>query len=305
MRLNMMMPLCFLIWLICTPIQHVQSQTSQSQTSQSQTPQSRIMSLNVCADQLLMDLAHDKIHSLSPLSRDANYSYSAQNALSFAQNTGRGEEVLLERPSHVFVGKYDGKARLHLLARANLNVILIEPWETLEHGFAILHMLGTKLDAQHKAQARIDDIKSALNASHNIAHTHKIDARKRVAVLQRRGYTSGRESLMGELIIHMGLEPYVPRNVAGEPLSKLNPKLGGFLRLEHLIMDPPDYVILSKEDQIAIDQGSAFLAHQALKAALPAHKRIIIPTLLSACEGVATPALIRTLADQIRQKTTH
>lgn len=267
------------------------------QQAAAQSAQPRIMSLNVCADQLLMELAPEKISSLSPLSRDAHYSYDAQKALAFTQNTGRGEEVLLTKPTHILAGKYDGKARLHLLARAKLNVTLIEPWESLEHGFSIIKTLSNTLDAQAQGAALISAIETALRETHNITHT-----RKRVAVLQRRGYASGRESLIGQLIIHMGLEPYVPRSIKGEPLAHLHPKLGGFMRLEHLMIDPPDYVILSKEDHEAIDQGSAFLAHKALRQALPAQKRIIIPTILTACEGAATPALIRALGQQIKEK---
>jgi iron complex transport system substrate-binding protein len=259
--------------------------------------QPQIMSLNVCADQLLMQLAPSKVHSLSPLARDPHYSYHAQKAHAFSVNTGRGEEVLLTRPNLVLAGRYDGKARLQLLARANIRVIVMDPWTSLHEGRTALAKLGHTLDATSEINALIDDMDKALAETKNIA-----PIKRRVAVLQRRGYTAGTMSLFGELIHHMGLEPYVPRDQKGTLLSQLHPQLGGFVRLEHLIIDPPDYVILGREDQSAIDQGSAFLAHPALRDVLPREKRLIVPTLLSACEGPTTPALIRAMGDEIKAK---
>jgi iron complex transport system substrate-binding protein len=260
-------------------------------------PTRDIMSINVCADQVVMALAPERILSLSPLAIDPVYSAQADKARDYTLNSGRGEEVLLRHPAYVLAGRYDGKARLQLMKniaiQPEINVILIDPWKSLASGLADLEEIGQALNAKEATHKLILEITQALEELHPV-NTHN---KPRVAILQRRGYSAGVLSLMGELITRMGMEPYVPKDARG-----LSARYGGFLRLEHLLADPPDYVILAKENQAAIDQGSAFLAHPTLKKALPVHRRLIIPTVLSACEGPSTPDLIRAFASEVYAK---
>jgi iron complex transport system substrate-binding protein len=281
---------------ITLAISSISQATSQHATSQ-HAPSQNIMSINVCADQLAIALAPERIVSLSPLAIDPVYSAQANKARHYPINSGRGEEVLLRHPAYVLAGSYDGKARLQLMKNTaiqpEIHVILIDPWTSLAQGLSHLEEIGQALNAAETSKKIIQDIKQALEALEPVQMSKK----PRVAVLQRRGYSAGVLSLMGELITRMGMEPYVPKDARG-----LSTRYGGFLRLEHLLADPPDYVILAKEDQAAIDQGSAFLAHPTLKKALPSARRLVIPTVLSACEGPSTPDLIRAFASEVYAK---
>src|SRR5687768_16724460 len=58
-------------------------------------PPRRVVSLNLCADQLLLALAdRDQILSLSPLVRDASISYLRANGAGLPVNAGKAEAVL-------------------------------------------------------------------------------------------------------------------------------------------------------------------------------------------------------------------
>src|SRR3546814_8871463 len=62
----------------------------------------RIVSMNMCADQLLIELAdHSQIAALTELSRDPVLSFHADRAQSYPVAGGSAEEVLMLRPDLV------------------------------------------------------------------------------------------------------------------------------------------------------------------------------------------------------------
>ena len=77
-------------------------------------------------------------------------------------------------------------------------------------------------------------------------------------------------------------------------------KHGGFIRLESVVTDPPDYVVIDEITGQAIDNGSALLMHPALLRALPEDRRLVSPDNLFLCDGPSTPAAIEQLANEVR-----
>ena len=74
-------------------------------------------------------------------------------------------------------------------------------------------------------------------------------------VYQRRGYVTGGDTLTGELLSIAGFT-----NEGG----RLAGKTGGFVPLEKLVANHPDYIVVSSPDPRAVDQGTALLSHPAL-----------------------------------------
>ena len=92
----------------------------------------------------------------------------------------------------------------------------------------------------------------------------------------------------------MGLVPYAER---------LGLPQGGRVSLERVVADPPDYLlVVAAGDTAADDQGSAFVHHPALAAAVPPERRLAIPARLILCGGPATPIFIEALASEVRAK---
>ncbi|MDJ1158797.1 ABC transporter substrate-binding protein [Chelatococcus sp. SYSU_G07232] len=254
-----------------------------------EAPPRRVVSLNLCADQLLIALAdRNQIASLSPLARDASMSFLAQEAQSLPVNGGSGEVILTEGADLVLAGRYGSRARRELIERRGVPVAVLDPWRDLDQGRAQIRDLAARLGHPVRGEALIAAIDAALARSHNVAREPRS-----VLVLYRRGWVPGEASLVAEFLRHMGLEPMQAR---------LGLPQGGLVRLERVVAMPPDYVLLDESDAAAIDNGTALLVHPALKAAVPPERRLVLPGRLTICGGPSTPAAIDALAAEIRAK---
>ena len=97
----------------------------------------RVVSLNLCADQLLLSLADPaQVASVTFLARDPELSFLSAEAASVPSNGGTGEAILLNRADLVLLGAYDGRARRDLLERQGVPTLVLEPWRDLDHGRA-------------------------------------------------------------------------------------------------------------------------------------------------------------------------
>ena len=96
-------------------------------TSAATNPQ-RVMSLNLCADQLLLALLPEqRIASLSWLSQTEGDPYWLPTAQRLPANHGTAEEVLATHPDLVIAGAYTTSATRRLLARAGTPLLVLQP----------------------------------------------------------------------------------------------------------------------------------------------------------------------------------
>jgi iron complex transport system substrate-binding protein len=250
----------------------------------------RIVSLNKCADQLLVALVEpSRIASVSPIAAD-EFSFLAERLKELPANSGRGESILLSNANLVLAGAFESHVRRQLLARQGFEVVILDVWTRIAQGREQIRALSRRLGAEPAGERLIADIDAALARSRAIAPTPRS-----VLVLQRRGYTPGDASILTELIRHMGLMPYSDR---------LGLPHGGRVSLETLVADPPDYILMSESERGGVDQGSAFLWHPALLAAVPPERRLFVPANLTICGGPSTPYAIDALASEVRAKVT-
>ena len=91
-------------------------------------PPQRVMSLNLCADQLLLALLPpQRIASLTWLSRSEGDPDLLSLARRVPANHGTAEEVLAARPDLVIAGAYTTSATRRLLAGAQTPLLLLQP----------------------------------------------------------------------------------------------------------------------------------------------------------------------------------
>ena len=252
------------------------------------SPPQRIVSLNKCADQLLLALVEpSRIASVSPLGSD-ELSFLAKEIKALPANSGRGESVLLSNADLVLTGAFESHTRRDLLRRQGFEAVVLQPWKSIAEGRGQICELARRLGSEERGEALIGAIDAALERSRDVS-----PARRSVLVLQHRGYTPGDTGIVDELLRHTGLAPYSER---------LGLPHGGMVSLEKVVTDPPDYLLLGDGARAAIDQGSALLWHPALTAVLPPERRLYLPDRLSICGGPATPPLIDALAAEVRSK---
>jgi iron complex transport system substrate-binding protein len=246
-------------------------------TLPAQAQPQRIVSLNLCADQLVLALAdRSRIVALSPFSTDPAMSYLAPQADGVPQVRGGAEAVLGLSPDLVLVGSIDRATTARLIAARGIRVVTMDVAADLDQALAQVRTVAAALGEQARGEALAGLVEQAR------ARLSQARARPVVALaVERRGYAAGPASLTGALLKEAG---YLPP--AGGPYGH-----GGFLGLEQIVRLAPSVLITDTPAGLD-DQGAAFLRHRALIDLYPLVGRVQLPQALTLCAG---PSLIAAL----------
>ena len=251
----------------------------------------RVVSANLCADQLLLALADPaQIVSLSPFAGDPQMSFMAEAAKAFPVNRGAGEALIVLQADLVLVGPYDNRYTRDLLAARKTEFLVLAPWESIAGGIVQIRDLAARLRQSAKGERLIADIEQSLEMVRGIAAN--VPGGPRSLVLHRRGYVF-HAGVTGEILALAGLHDAAP---------ELGVKGGGFVPLERLLVGRPDFLIVAGNAADAEDQGEAVLLHPALLNFFPLERRLVVPDILTLCGGPSTPVLAERIAAEIRRK---
>ena len=251
----------------------------------------RIVSMNVCSDQLVLSLADaDQILGLSRFSRDAWQSWAAEKARNFPSLSGVAEDVLLLKPDIVVVSLFDKRATRDLLKANGLHLVEFTVPRTLDEVKRQILAMGDVVQHPDRAQAEIARLDAAIARARAFASAHHY----RVLPLERRGFVSGDSSLISSLLAATGLT-----SAAGE----LGFGAGGFASLEAIVKLRPDFILVSEAGDRAEDEGRAFLLHPALERFYPESKRIVLPERLTVCGGVMLADALDRLTEELQRVT--
>jgi len=249
----------------------------------------RIVSMNVCTDQMLITLADPaQVVGLSRFSRDAGQSFAAEDARRFPILSGGAEDVLVMRPDIVVAGLFDKRSTREFLKAKGLHLAEFSVPRNLDDVKAQIREMGEIAGHPDRAQAQI----ARLDAAIARARQTVTDSHYSVLPLSRRGWVSGRDSLVNSLLTETGLF-----NAAGE----LGAGSGGFASLEAIVNAKPDYILVSEAGNRAEDDGRAFLLHPALERFYPPAKRIVIPERLTVCGGVMLADALDLLVAELKR----
>ena len=164
----------------------------------------RVVSINLCTDQLAMLLAADgQLHSVSHIARDPRMvSAMVEEAADHVINHGRAEEIYLMRPDLVLAGPYTSRAPPSMLERLGIPVAVIRPSPTrwpdvrtilLRMGEALHRRRGGPAMMARQFDARLRGCGQEVRA-----------AARRV-IYYANGLTSGDSTLAGQILLAAGL----------------------------------------------------------------------------------------------------
>jgi iron complex transport system substrate-binding protein len=251
----------------------------------------RIVSMNVCSDQLVLSLADpDQILGLSRFARDAWQSWAADKAKRFPTLSGGAEDVLVLKPDIVVVSLFDKRATRDLLKAQGLHLVEFTVPRALDEVREQIRAMGEVVNHADRAQAEIARLDAAIGRARAAASTRHY----RVLPLERRGFVAGDDSLVNSLLREVGLV-----NAAGE----LGIGAGGFASLEAIIKLRPDFILVAEAGDRAEDDGRAFLLHPALERFYPPDKRIVLPGRLTVCGGVMLADALDRLTAELQRVT--
>ncbi len=251
-----------------------------------QGPPQRIVSLNMCTDQLVLALADpEQIVGLSRFAGDERLSYAAEHAGPYPQLPAAAEAVIALEPDLVLAGRFTNRAAKEMLVRFDYRVEEVPFVRSLEEARAAISLVADMVGHSQRGQTLIDDLDAALAAARS-------DETLSALIIQRRGYATGTASLTGDLLAALGVD------LASEDLVGAR---GGFADLETIIRAEPDVLITSSLERDAEDQGTAFLSHPALEERYPTDRRVALPERLTLCAGPSLIEAIEHIASERNQ----
>jgi len=233
----------------------------------------RIVSLNVCVDQLLLLLVeHKRIAALTQFATDPDWSNMPRQAQGFPTTHGRAEEVLPLRPDLVIGGEYSAPDTIALLRKVGQRVEVMRLANSIDGVRAGMRWVGALVGERAKAEAMVAELDRRLAA---VAAAIPPGPRPLLAFYNTSGYTAEPGTLADDVIRAAGFE-----NLA----ARFHLRIGGRLNLERVALQPIDALIAIATEETSPSRAVETVQHPAL-ARLAAKKPFAaIPGRLWTCE---------------------
>ncbi len=230
----------------------------------------RVVSLNLCTDQLAVLLAPDKVTALSQLSRDPTLSFVAPQAASIPQVRASAEAVLALHPDLVLAARYGAQTTLTQLERRSIRIERFD----LPTDFPGIARLTRSVAAAMAVPERAAPLIAAMDAT--LAAAHKPPHPTTVIAWEPRGYTAGPDSTMGAVLQAAGLT---------------NAATGERMGIEALRQRKPDLLIVP--DTPAFPSLATDMLRSPAMAGIPQRP---VPPALTICAGPFTAKAVALLA---------
>lgn len=233
----------------------------------------RIVSLNVCVDQLLLLLVdHRRIAALTAFATDRDWSNMPKAAQGFRTTHGRAEEVMPLMPDLVIGGEYSAPETIALLRRVGQRVEVMRLANSVEDVRNGMRWLGNVVGEPDGAEALVAELDRRLSA---VARAVPPGPRPVLAFYNTSGYTAEPGTLADDVIRLAGFD-----NLAG----RFGLRIGERLNLELVATARIDALIAIDTAETSASRAVETVQHPAL-ARLAANKPFAsIPGRLWTCE---------------------
>lgn len=243
----------------------------------------RIASLNLCLDELLLQLVEpDRIVSLTYLSGNRQFSPFAEQAQHYYLNRGLAEDLAPLNPDVILAGEFGAADAKHLLTQLGFRVeSLALPRNLVEITAHIRHfgqLVGSELAAEKMAR----HIEQQLQLLDSVQQKNK-------RVINAYWYSSNGVVVGGDTLENELME------LAGIHNLAVDKHLQGFaqLDLETLLLSHPDVLIMEATDVAAFSLAHEYVEHPAIASAKI--KIIKLPAHLSNCSASVVVDVINAL----------
>lgn len=209
----------------------------------------RILSLNLCTDQLLMALVEPhRIASVTWLSRSEGDPALADLARRLPVNHGSAEEVLAARPDLVLSGRYTTATTRAMLQRAGVPLVETDPVQDWEGIRRVTREVAAAVGERERGEALIADMDARLAA---------VESARPARAVRVIGWSGGSNDVPGrDTLFNTLLETAGATNVGAQGTVR-----GGF-DVEAVVLSRPELLL----------RGAAYGTAPALRSEAAGHR---------------------------------
>jgi iron complex transport system substrate-binding protein len=243
----------------------------------------RVVSLDLCTDQLLIDLVpRERIAAVTHLAADPAVSAMPGKARGLPVTRGEAEDVLRHDPDLILAGPYGVSATVGLLRRLKRNVVTVPLAADLDGVRASVRAVAAAVGETQKGEAIVTDFDRRLAG---LARPQPDSTAAPTALIyQVGGSVSGPGSLAEAVLAAAGF-----RNMAAEyRLTRAQQ-----VPLELLVATPPDLIVLSTAADTYPTVAADNLRHRALRWLRQRRASLELPWQLWLC---GTPVVAEAVA---------
>lgn len=254
----------------------------------------RIISLNLCTDQILIDLVSaSRVRALSHVAADASVSSIAPRAGKFTRVRGEAEEVLALDPDLIVTTEFSTPTTVSLLERLGRRVLKVPFASDIAGVREVVRRIAEAVgeaDVGAVVIAKLDRRLAAVTA------TAPTGTAPTAVIYQVNGIASAAGTLEDEALRLAGFN-----NLASE--LHLDP--GGRVALEAIVARPPDLLVLSGPSGEYRTVVADTLTHPALQAVMRDRATLVVPWRHWLCGTPDIAEAIEALAEARRRLITR
>jgi iron complex transport system substrate-binding protein len=243
----------------------------------------RIVSLNLCLDGLLLDLAErDRIAAVSYLSFKPAYSPRAAEFEGLTAVYGLAEEVLALEPDLVLTGPFSPRNTTRLLEKFGYRVVELPVANSIDDMRDLIVEVARLIEEEEAGAAMLAAI------DHRLAALPPPPAEPLRAVLYgANGLTAGADTLAEDVLRRAGFSSMTA-----------DARISGWrwIDLETLLTTRPDVLVMEELHDGPPSVGRAVLAHPALARFAETHAIVTFPESQWECAGPGTVTAVEQLA---------
>ena len=200
----------------------------------------RIVSLNMCVDQILVDLVEkERVAALSFLATDTSMSAVAARAVAYNRVRGEAEEVLALDPDLILVGAFSTPATRNLLQRLGKRVVIVKQPQTIEGVRDLIREVAGLVGAPARGEEIIATFDQRLGQA--VAGLSEQASPKPTALaVQVNSIVSPSGTLLDDAMRFVGL------NNSARDLTVAR---SGRVALETIVLNPPDILVLANSPE--------------------------------------------------------
>ena len=250
-------------------------------------PPKRIVSMNLCTDQLVMMLAdRERIASVSYLAADPRASALASEASGIKANYGLAEEILPMKPDLILAGTFTTRPTVFLLRKLGYPVVELPVASSLDDIRSNIRIIAKAIGEPARGEAMIDAFDAELPEQ-----TASAGPRPLAALYWSNSYTSGTGTLVNAAVEAAGFRT-LGRELGLAGTSQLP--------LETLIVSKVDILIMGRQRDGSALANETF-RHPALKQAFARQPSVRIPDYLWVC---GTPFIAKAIGRLAKSRQT-